>query len=470
MNDSHFLDAWAACAARARQPLPDDALRHARRSWFDTVAVTLGGARERCTAAALAYAVHANGPGAETTVHTPLHPAEEAMVLGTAAHALDYDDVCMLSTCHPSTPIIAALLALLPTLEKARPGIGFDEVLAAYAVGTETMLRLGEWLGFRHYALGFHATGTLGVVGAAAACAHALALPAEAARAALSIAASSAGGLRANFGTDTKPLHVGFAASGAVRAVLLAAAGATASDDVWRTGRQGQGQGFGFAFLGGEALPELGWNEQTPWALQQPGFEHKRYPSCFLTHRLISGVLSLRARQTEAVRALPVHIDIELPKTGMAALKYPRPVTGLEGKFSAQYCAAAAWADGRVGLQAFDDPAVQRPALMALVERVGVHERTGADERLDLAPVRVSIRHASGEDSIVVDYAPGSLADPMSIEDLLDKWNDCAVHAGVPSDPAVALRLLDVPAGTSARDVLLPVRRFLLDAIKGPQP
>jgi len=457
MNDSNFLTAWAASADRARQPLAEEALRLARLSWFDTVAATLGGARERCTASALAFALHA-GPQA------PLHPAEEAMVLGTASHALDCDDVCMLATCHPSAPIISALLALLPTIEKSRPGIGFDEVLAAYVVGTETLLRLGEWMGFRHYALGFHATGTLGVVGATAACVHALALPAETSRAALSIAASSASGLRANFGTDTKPLHVGFAASGAVRAVLLASAGATASDDVWQT----QGQGFGFALRGGQALPDLGWDGQTPWAIQHPGFEHKRYPSCFLTHRLISGVLSLRARQTDAIRALPVEIDIELPKTGMAALKYQRPVTGLEGKFSAHYCAAAAWADGRIDLQAFSDTAVQRPQVTSLMERVTVHERTGIDERLDLAPVLVRVRHAQGEDRILVDFAPGSLADPMSVEDLVDKWKDCAGQAGIEADPDVARGLLELPARTAASTVLMPVRNFLLDAMGVP--
>lgn len=457
MNDSNFLTAWAASADRARQPLAKEALRLARLSWFDTVAATLGGARERCTASALTFALHSGA-------HAPLHPAEEAMVLGTASHALDYDDVCMLATCHPSAPIISALLALMPTIEKRRAGIGFDEVLAAYVVGTETMLRLGEWLGFRHYALGFHATGTLGVVGAAAACAHALALPADAARAALSIAASSASGLRANFGTDTKPLHVGFAASGAIRAVLLASAGATASDDVWQT----QEQGFGFALRGGQALPDLGWNEQTPWAIEQPGFEHKRYPSCFLTHRLISGVLGLRARQTDAIRALPVEIDIELPKSGMAALKYPRPVTGLEGKFSAQYCAAAAWTDGRISLSAFNDSAVWRPQVKSLMERVNVHERTGVDERLDLAPVLVRLQHAQGEDQMLVEFAPGSLADPMSIEDMLDKWNDCAGHAGIEADPDVARGLIELPACTAASTVLTPVRSFLLDAMGVP--
>ncbi len=110
---------------------------------------------------------------------------------------------------------IAALLALLPMLSAQKTGPTWHDILAAYLVGTETTLRLGDWLGFPHYALGFHASSTLGTVGAAAACAHVLGLSRAQAHTALSIAASSACGLRANFGTDVKPMHVGFAASAA---------------------------------------------------------------------------------------------------------------------------------------------------------------------------------------------------------------------------------------------------------------
>lgn len=432
-----FVAAWAACTRRARAPLSDEALRQARRSWFDTVATTLGGMRERCTRAAM---VASDG-------------ADPALVLGTAAHALDYDDVCMLATCHPSAPVVSALMAVLPQADER---LAFADVLGAYLLGVETALRLGQWLGFRHYALGFHATNTLGVVGAAAACAHLLELPEDVARHAMSIAASSAGGLRANFGTDTKPLHCGLAASAAVRAVVLARAGATASDEVWGA------RGFAYAFNGGEPPPELAWTGLQPWAIEQPGFEHKRFPSCYLTHRMIAGVLKLRLGAP--AWQMPERIEIGLPAHGLAALIHPRPGTGLEGKFSAEYCCAAAWHDGAVTLRSFNDAAPLRAEVQALMARVVTTEREEAAEKLDTAPVHVRVLHASGEaGAVTVDWAPGSSADPMSRADLLAKWDDCAEHAGRPAGArGAALALLDAPAGMLASDVLGPLRALLL--------
>jgi 2-methylcitrate dehydratase PrpD len=456
VSDVAFLSAWSACAAAAtRDALSPAAMLQARRSWVDTAAAMLGGTRERGTTSVVRACLAVDAG-------QPLRPWDDALVLGTAAHALDYDDVCMLATCHPSAPVVAALLALLPVVETSRPALRFDQMLGAYLVGTETMLRLGEWLGFRHYALGFHATGTLGVVGAAAACAHALDLPETQARAALAIAASSAGGLRANFGTDTKPLHVGLAASAAVRAVLLARAGANASDDVWGE------QGFALAFGGG--VPPAGpvWRAGGPWAIESPGFEHKRFPSCYLTHRLVAGLLRLREGHGgheghEAGQGEPSwSIDVELPKNGLAALKYTSPTTGLQGKFSGEYCAAAAWHDGSLGLGSFTDQAVRRPAVRALMERVTLRERDGVDERLDHAPVRVRVRRGRTEESVVVDWAPGSLADPMSAHDLKAKWRDCACHAGVDAGTAVADALFDAFADRPASGVFGPLRSLLL--------
>jgi 2-methylcitrate dehydratase PrpD len=439
-----LLDVWSVARERTggESSASEGALTRARRSWFDTAATILGGSRERCTAAAVAAS----------------HGSDDALVLGTASHALDFDDVCMLATCHPSAPVVAALLAMLPAATRRRPELRLGEVLSAYLVGTEVILRLGERLGFRHYGLGFHATGTLGVIGAAAACAKVMSLKPHDARASLAIAASSASGLRANFGTDVKPLHVGFAASAGVRAVLLAEAGAIGSDDVWGD------QGFDLAFNGGEPVDDTRWTPATPWAIESPGFEHKRFPSCYLSHRLIAGLLVLRDRFPPAAREGAVAIDIEVPKTGLSALKYPSPITGLEGKFSGPYCAATTWLDGQVRLASFTDEAVRRPAIGRLMSATTVHERTGADERLDTSPVTVRVRAGEREEAIVVDWAPGSPADPMTTADLAAKWSDCAQHAGIDAPASLPATLLDAPAASLATDVLGPLRKLLLAA------
>jgi 2-methylcitrate dehydratase PrpD len=319
------------------------------------------------------------------------------------------------------------------------------------------MLRLGEWLGFRHYALGFHATSTLGTVGAAAAAGAMLGLAREQAHDALAIAASSACGLRANFGTDTKPLHVGFAAAAGLRAAMLAQAGANASDDVWGP------TGFPNAFNGGQMPGALAWTGESPWALENPGFEHKRFPSCYLTHRLIAGILAIRARQPQA-QGESVRIEVELAQGGTAPLKHPRPATGLQAKFSGPYCAAEAWMQGRVDLASFSDAAVGRSEVRAQMERVTVAERNKPGETLDSAPVFVAVHGEGWSDRIEVDWAPGSMADPMTRDQLRGKWRDGAAHAGLPPDDALALPLLDAPLDTPAPAVVGPLRAALLAA------
>lgn len=447
-----FLVAWDSCYQRASSAIPDGVMERVRRSWFDTLATIAGGVSESSTQAAWRACTADGSEG--------LHPWDVALLLGTASHALDYDDVCMLATCHPSAPPIAALLALLPILQKQHGGLRLGDILAAYLVGTETTLRLGRWLGFRHYALGFHATATLGAIGAAAACAHALKLPLAHAHAALSIAASSSGGLRANFGSDVKPLHVGFAASAAVRAALLAQAGAGASDDVW------EGDGFFHAFTGGLPVVALDWVADTPWAIDLPGFEHKRFPSCYMTHRLIAGILGIRSRQPVAAVSQPVEIEIDVPRNGLAALKYPEPSTGLQGKFSGPYCAASAWIDGQVALASFTDFAVQRPDAQMQMKRVTLRERADASEDLQTAPVNVTVRGNGWSDTLAVDWAPGSTADPMQRAELQGKWRDCARHGGMHPDDALALHLLDASLDTEACALLMPLSEIMTRAIR----
>lgn len=427
-----------AVYARRAPAIEPAAMEHARRAWLDTLACMAGGAGEPATRAA---ARAADTAGAE----------HRALVLGAASHALDYDDVCMLATCHPSAPVVSALLA---GIDHAKGDVTLADLLAAHLVGTETMLRLGAWLGFGHYALGFHATGTLGAVGAAAAHAHLLRLPVAQWRTALSIAASSACGLRANFGTDTKPLHVGFAASAAIRAVGLARAGATASDDAMA--------GFAHAFSGGARLDPPRWDALTPWAVLAPGFEIKRYPSCYLTHRMIAGIERLRERHPPQAGDAPVAIDVLFPHGGTAPLKHPRPETGLQAKFSAPYCAAAAWVDGHVGLASFSDTAANRAALRPQMQQIRVTERPGPHEPLETAPVQVTITGPGWSDTLLVDWAPGSLQDPVTNDDLRAKWRDCETHGaitGIADTPAAWLAAgLDQPMGA----LLHPLRNKLL--------
>ena len=153
--------------------------------------------------------------------HSPPAPAhgDAALANGTAAHALDYDDMCFVSLAHPSAPLVAAALA---AAEAA--GASGRALLDAYVVGFEIEARLGRAMNPRHYQRGWHCTSTLGTIGAAAAAARLLGLDATARGHALAIAASEASGLKENFGTMVKPLHAGLAARNGVLAARLAQA------------------------------------------------------------------------------------------------------------------------------------------------------------------------------------------------------------------------------------------------------
>ena len=115
-----------------------------------------------------------------------------------------------------------------------------------------------------------------------------------------------------------------------------------------------------------------------------------------------------------------------------------RCTDGLQAKFSAPYCAAAAWVDGTVGLASFSDAAATRAALRPQMDRVRVSERPGPHEPLESAPVRVTVTTAGWSESILVDWAPGSLQDPFTNEELIAKWMDCETNGAA-----------EIPAGTA---------------------
>ncbi len=271
---------------------------------------------------------------------------------------------------HPSVPLLPAVLALGEKLDSSG-----SEVIDAFVLGFEVECKLGRVIGAPHYALGWHATSTLGTLGAAAACARLLRLDADQTQTALGIAASLASGVRQNFGTMTKPLHAGWAAHNGVIAATLAGRGFTA-DSAALEGESGLlSAASGDARLNSRALSRLG----DPWEIVSPGIGVKLYPCCYATHRAIDAALEIVASDG------PHHSNIEsvevtVSRGTLMPLQKPLPATGLEGKFSMEYCIAAALADGRVGLATFTDDAVRRPDLRKLMKRVVVREerRAGA--------------------------------------------------------------------------------------------
>jgi 2-methylcitrate dehydratase PrpD len=343
-----------------------------------------------------------------------------ALVNGTAAHALDFDDNDTPAASHPSAVLLPCLLAMAE-----ERGYGGREVLDAYIVGLEVMSRIGEAVNMAHYGRGWHATATLGVLGGAASCARLLRLDRVAAANSVSLATSMASGLRSQFGTMAKPLHAGLAAKSAVIAAALAETGFCASVDAL------DGP-LGFrAILAGEESRGFADLEHTlgqPLAIIQYGLSVKCYPCCYYSARSIDAVLELR-RQHDF---LPRDIDrvvVELSDRNSKIVAIEDPKTTDEARFSLRYCVAVAIVRGKLTIDDFTNESIGRSDWRELTNKIEIRPYRGDAVASDLSanePDTVTI-HFSTRTSIaqVIQHPRGSAAAPLPKADVLVKLREC---------------------------------------------
>ena len=408
-----------AAFAADSQP-PREARARAAAAVVDTVGVTLAGACEPA-ARAVQDAVRADGGAASARVFgagfsAPASAA--ALANGTAAHAIDYDDMCFVSLAHPSAPLVSAVLAVGEEV-----GASGAAVLDAYVVGFEVEARLGRSMNPSHYERGWHCTSTLGVLGSAAAVGRLLGLGADRATHALAIAASSASGLKENFGTMVKPLHAGLAARDAVMAARLAERGLTGSP-LAIDGRQGLRHATdGEASNLDDELADLGRR----WEILETGVTVKLYPSCAGTHPALDAVLELRRTHGFSPGDV-VRIEVGVDTLTPTILIHDRPTTDLEAKFSMPFCAAAAIVFGRVGIDTFEPSGLFDHRVRALMPRVEMRtDRTLDASAPALTQTRVRIHLADGR--VLEAYANGARGypeRPASAEELAEKFRACA--------------------------------------------
>jgi len=342
------------------EALPPHALHWARVAILDTVGCTLAGASEPCARIVLRVTA-TNGPCTVFGATGRVAALDAALINGTASHALDYDDCSDTLGGHPSAPILPALFALAET--RAVDGRAF---VAAYVAGWETETRIARGVNFHHYEKGWHPTATLGVFGATAACCHLLRLAPDTTATALGLAASFASGVKANFGTMTKPLHVGHCSRNGLLATLLAADGFTAS-----AGALEHRQGFLHVFNGegnfdADAILR-DWGK--PWDIVRPGVAIKQYPCCGSTHPAIDAMLGL-VREYALIPRMVERVDSWTHPRRLAHTNRPDPQSELDAKFSVQYCLARALLDRRVSLEHFEGDSFRDPAVRALLPRI----------------------------------------------------------------------------------------------------
>lgn len=407
---------------------------------IDTLATLLAGQNEPVVGMVRQHlADKGNGPAQSPAPSSRqmLGAAQAAFVNAVAGHALDYDDVAM--SAHPSTVLLPALWA-----EGHRLGVSGVQLLRAYVVGYEVWAELFSREPAPYHLKGWHPTGVFGVVAATAAvaCLQRATLTPDTVARALSIAASSACGLVANFGTMTKPWHAGRAAAAAIDALGLAQLGMTAATDVFEhpagflaaLSPAGQVDLLRPARIGG--VPRL-----LDW-----GLSIKRYPVCYSGHRVIDGVLQLQATHRLAPdEVAQVEVTIGPAQAGM--LRNHLPVTGLEAKFSIEFDVASALVAGAVGLSQLSDAFTTRADMQALMQRVQVRINPRScplDPAFAYADaVRITCTDGRVLDSGEIRFPKGHAMHPLSPEELRGKFLDCLAHGGLSCDgPALYKRLL----------------------------
>ena len=421
--------------ARAND-IPEDVAHLGKRSVLDGIGLALAGAASECGHIAQKYLDNlgiSNDKGSTVIGSSLRLPARfAAFANGLAIHADDYDDTQLAVAkdrvygllTHPTAPALPPALALAE-----RNRLGGTELMLAYQVGVEVECKVAEAIMPRHYQHGFHSTSTCGSIGAAAGAAKLLGLDRETTRRALSIGATQAGGLRENFGTMTKPFHAGRAAENGVVAAEIAALGFTASPNGLEADR-----GFFRAAGGGYDAAAIDGKLGDPWTFHSPGVSIKPHPSGSLTHPGMGKMMEL-ILQNDIRPGQVKHVSVGTNQNMPNALIHHRPKNELQAKFSMEFCMAILLLERKGGLEQFTDDAVNRADVQAMIQKVefGVHpeaEAAGFDKMTTIIEIELTDgRRIKGQ----ADFGKGSPANPMTDDELADKFRGCARWAKMPA-------------------------------------
>jgi 2-methylcitrate dehydratase PrpD len=400
--------------------IPPEARRVAVRAFVDTAGVILAGAAEPIAEPIRRWVAERSHPAGTLVPPYRLRTTPEvaAFALGVLAHALDFDDIHPSTIGHPSTVLVPPILALGPPADASG-----EDAIVAYVAGAEVCAHLGRVSASQQYRRGWHTTSTLNILGGTASAARLLGLDAEQTEAALGLAASAACGLRANFGSDAKPLHAGQAAYHAVTAGLMAREGLTATRGVLDSPLGYLHALAGDPDLGEGVAAELG----SRWELIDPGIQIKPYPCCGGAHRSIDALRDLVLREdlsAEEVESVVALVDPLVP----TLLVHAEPTEPAEARFSLHHCLAAMLADRELSLEHFTREALRRPDLGQLRSRISceIHPEL-RDHQGGLAFSEVKVTTRDGR--VLRERAEeprGSISRPLSDEELEDKFLDCA--------------------------------------------
>jgi 2-methylcitrate dehydratase PrpD len=444
-----------------------EAINLARTAIIDTIGVTLAGVVEPCSTNLLRTPGVATAPGTCTIFGTNQKTSalDATFINATASHALDYDDFSQPMGGHQSAPLVAPLMALAE-----ERGLSGKKLIEAYIVGIETEIRIARAVNFYHYDKGWHPTATLGVFGAAAAAGFMLELNEKQLAIAMAIAASFASGIKANFGTMVKPLHVGQSARNGLLAALMAQAGYDANPAAME-----HKQGFFNAFNGpgnfDASLIFADW--ANPLEILSPSMGLKQFPCCGSTHPAIAMALKLRQEESIDLETI-ASIDILPHRRRLPHTNNPDPQTPLAAKFSVQYAVARALVQGAVRLDDFEGEAHFDAKVREVMAKTKAQPHPDMpDDSPDQFGAEVIITMKDGKKMARrINSLVGRGGDyPLTSEELWEKFYDCAKRVLPKQDvPPLFERLESLEKVENVQQITrLLVKRTLPGAQQTPQ-
>ncbi|MFC1820162.1 MmgE/PrpD family protein [Thermodesulfobacteriota bacterium] len=382
----------------------------AKRCFLDWLGVTIGGIREP-PAKILVDLIEELGGKKQASVigygrKTSILNA--ALVNGTMAHSLDYDDAHMYTRNHPSAPLIAALL---PVSEyKKLPG---TELITAFILGFEVSTRIGLALGNDYYDLGWHATPVLGRFGVAAGVGKLLGLDTEKLKNAFGLAATQTGGIRKVFGTMGKPFHAGKAAMDGILSTILADKGFTAPKDILD-----EDSGFLGILSSKIDLDQITSELGEKFHVFDVSF--KPHAACLAMHPPIDGLISIRNEYRIDPENID-RIDLEVAPICLVLGDNKNPESGLEGKFSVYYCAALAVTEGQARNNVFSDEMIRATHIRRLMEKTVVKGNESFQE--SEAKIKVVSKDGGLFEKHII--APkGDPRNPLNFDEIVEKFTD----------------------------------------------
>lgn len=342
-----------------------------------------------------------------------LSARDAALVNGYILHYLDYDDVHSDVRGHASSVIIPSLLATANGNQRS-----YDHFLESYIIGIEVAARIGRTIGSQHYEKGWHTSSTIGIIGAAAANAYYLGLDQNNFANAIGIAITEMSGLRAQFGTDVKPLHIGLAAQKAYMAVKY-------SEFNVVDGNKDMLSALFATYSEQQDPPDsLIKEDNESWAIVNPGLWFKLHPCCSANYHAIDAVKNIQKKYALPIETIDT-INVIFPLQGDAALKFTKPTNGIEGRFSVEYVIAKLLYNHQLTLEDFFEKEISTEiqSLMSKVRRtydetIKAQSNALPKGRFTIVEIRDNLGEIYRER---IDTPKGSPNHPLTMDEIIEK-------------------------------------------------